>query len=118
MLEGATSYFAPAYGAPCRPSSTAANVQQANALVQATAQALSIGGWALAALLLAFLPVSTFFAVDAATFLVSAALIVRPAEPAAAGPPTASPPRLREGIAALGRDAPLVAAVVVVRRSR
>ena len=38
----------------------------ANALVQATAQALSIGGWALAAALLAFLPLSTFFAIDAA----------------------------------------------------
>ena len=48
------------------------NVQRANALVQATAQALSIGGWALAAVLLSILPVSAFFAVDAATFFLSA----------------------------------------------
>ena len=46
------------------------NVQQANALVQASAQAVSIGGWALAAALLAVLPISTFFAVNAASFLV------------------------------------------------
>ncbi len=45
--------------------------------MQATADGLSVGGWALAALLLSFLPLSTFFAVDAATFLFSAALILR-----------------------------------------
>ena len=77
VLEGATSYFAPAYGAAVPAVVDRTNVQRANALVQATAQALSIGGWALAAVLLAILPVSTFFAVDAATFFLSAALIVR-----------------------------------------
>ena len=77
LLEAATSYFAPAYGATVPAVVERENVQGANALVQATAQALSVGGWALAAGLLAFLPLSTFFAVDAATFFVSAALILR-----------------------------------------
>ena len=53
ILEGATSYFAPAYGATIPAVVDRENVQQANALVQATAQGLSVGGWALAALLLA-----------------------------------------------------------------
>src|SRR5690348_9946259 len=76
-LEAATSYFAPAYGATIPTVVERRNVQQANALVQATAHALSIGGWALAAALLSFLPISTFFAVDAATFLISGLLIAR-----------------------------------------
>ena len=53
------------------------NVQQANALVQASAQALSIGGWAVAAALLAVLPISTFFAINAGSFFLSALLIAR-----------------------------------------
>ena len=43
-LETATSYFAPAYGATVPSLVERENVQRANALVQATAQALSIGG--------------------------------------------------------------------------
>ena len=77
VLEAATSYFAPAYGATLPSIVERAHVQQANALVQATANALSIGGWALAAWLLTILPVSSFFAADAATYLVSALLILR-----------------------------------------
>ena len=50
VLEGATSYFAPAYGATIPAIVDRENVQQANALVQATADGLSVGGWALAAL--------------------------------------------------------------------
>src|SRR4051794_28205914 len=75
VLEAATSYFAPAYGATVPSLVDRANVQPANALVQATAQALSIGGWAVAAVLLTVLPVSVFFGVNAVSFLVSAALI-------------------------------------------
>ena len=67
VLEAATSYFAPAYGATIPMLVDRENVQGANALVQATTQALSVGGWAVAALLLTFMPVSTFFAFDAAT---------------------------------------------------
>ena len=53
VLATATSYFAPAYGAAVPALVGRRNVQQANALVQATAQALLIGGWAVAAGLLA-----------------------------------------------------------------
>jgi len=111
VLETATSYFEPAYGATIPAIVDRENVQQANALVQATAQALSVGGWALAAALLSFLPVSTFFAVDAATFFVSAALILR----MRAGRGRAShgeAPRFREGIAALRPRRALTTAVV------
>jgi hypothetical protein len=75
LLETATSYFEPAYGALVPSLVDRANVQQANALVQASAQAISIGGWALGATLLVVLPISTFFAINAASFFVSALLI-------------------------------------------
>ena len=111
-LEGATSYFAPAYGATIPAVVDRENVQQANALVHATAHALAIGGWALAAGLLTVLPVSTFFAVDAATFLVSALLIARlRAGSGRAG--AESSPRLREGLAALRPRRALWLAVLV-----
>jgi MFS family permease len=112
VLEGATSYFAPAYGATIPSVVDRENVQQANALVQATAQGLSIGGWALAALLLTVLPLSTFFAVDAATFLISAVLILRlrAGRGRAAG---GESPKLREGFEALRPRRELSAAVAV-----
>jgi len=112
LLETATSYFAPAYGATIPAVVDRDNVQGANALVQATAQALSIGGWALAAGLLAFLPLGTFFAVDSATFFVSAALIlgIRAGRGRAVH---GEAPRLREGIDALRPRVALSTAVVV-----
>jgi MFS family permease len=111
-LEAATSYFAPAYGATIPAVVDRENAQQANALVHATANALSIAGWALAAGLLALVPVSTFFAADAATFLVSAALIARLR--AGSGRAAAeSAPRLRDGIAALRPRRRLFLAVIV-----
>jgi Transmembrane secretion effector len=112
VLEAATSYFAPAYGATIPTVVERANVQQANALVHATAQGLAVGGWALAALLLQFLPISTFFAADATTFLVSAALLSRLGAGrgrAAEGEST----RLREGIDALRPRRALAVAVIV-----
>jgi Transmembrane secretion effector len=111
-LATATCYFAPAYGAVVPALVGRENVQQANALVQATAQALSIGGWAIAAGLLAVLPISIFFAANAATFLVSAALIAGIGR-AAGRVGHAEPPRLREGFAAL-RPRPALAAGVAV----
>ena len=92
VLTSATSYFDPAYGALLPALVDRRNVQQANGLVRATAEALSVGGWAVAAGLLAFLPVSVFFAVNAATFLFSAAVLAgvrtgrgSPADAAAGG---------------------------------
>ena len=111
VLEAATSYFEPAYGATVPTLVDRANVQQANALVQATAQALSIGGWALAAALLTFMPVSVFFAVNSVSFL------------DLGRPDRADPPRTRarrppgasadpEGLAAL-HPYPMLAAAVI-----
>jgi MFS family permease len=111
LLEAATSYFAPAYGALLPALVERKNVQQANALLQATTQALSVGGWALAALLVAVLPLSTFFAVNAASFAVSAALISRVAVRRAERPGEAV--HLRQGFAAL-RPRPTLAVGVAV----
>ena len=113
LLEASTSYFAPAYGATLPSLVDRANVQQANALVQATAQALSIGGWAVAAALLTVLPVSVFFAVNAVSFLVSAALIAR-IRHGREHDPHAAPPRIREGLTALRPRTVLAAAVVAL----
>jgi MFS family permease len=111
VLTAATSYFAPAYGAILPALVERANVQQANGLVRATADSLSVLGWALAALLLAVLPLSAFFAINAASFFISAALLTgvhvrRSAE-------HLTPPRIGEGLAAL-RPLPALAAAVAV----
>ena len=113
LLEASTSYFAPAYGATLPALVERRNVQQANALVQATAQALSIGGWAVAAALLTVLPVSVFFAVNAVSFLASAALIAR-IRHGHEHDPHAAPPLVREGLAALRPRRVLAASVVAL----
>jgi MFS family permease len=112
-LEAATSYFAPAYGALLPAIVERTNVQQANALVQATAQALSVGGWALAATLLAVLPLSTFFALNAVSFALSAVFIAR-VRTRRARDGSAGPPRLREGVDALRPRRALAVGVVVL----
>jgi MFS family permease len=112
VLETATSYFAPAYGALLPALVERQNVQAANALVRATAEAVRVGGWAAAAGLLVFMPLSTFFLLNAASFFASAVLItgVR-AVRSSRQIPTA--PRIREGFAAL-RPLPTLATAVVV----
>ena len=114
LLETATCYFAPAYGALLPALVERENVQQANALVNATASALSIGGWALAAALLTVLPVSAFFAVNAASFLASALLIGGIRRGRAAGAAATTPPRVREAFAALRPHPALAIAVVAL----
>lgn len=112
VLEAAASYFAPAYGAILPGLVDRPNVQKANGIVRATTEALSVGGWAAAAGLLAFMPISAFFAINAASFFVSAALLVGVHARRAAGlHPSA--PRIREGFAAL-RPKPMLAAAVIV----
>ena len=49
VLEAATSYFEPAYGALLPTIVDRSNVQQANGLVRATAEAVRVAGWAAAA---------------------------------------------------------------------
>ena len=111
VLATATSYFAPAYGATIPTLVDRENVQRANALVQSTVQSLSIGGWAIAAALLAFVPVSIFFAVNAVSFFISASLIVRLRQ-GEERDPHAPPPRIREGFAAV-RPHPMLTAGVI-----
>ncbi len=111
LLETATSYFAPAYGATIPTLVDRENVQRANALVQSSVQALSIGGWAVAAALLTFLPVSVFFGVNAVSFFVSA-LLIAGLRHGAERDPHAAPPRMREGLAAV-RPRPMLAAGVI-----
>lgn len=113
-LTAATSYFAPAYGALLPALVDRRNVQQANGLVRATADALSVCGWALAALLLSVLPITAFFALNAASFFLSAALLtgIRAGRRAGQEIP-AGRPRVREGFAAL-RPRPALAASVAV----
>jgi MFS transporter, DHA3 family, macrolide efflux protein len=109
VLEAATSYFEPAYGALLPTIVERTNVQQANGLVRATAEAVRVAGWAGAAGLLVFMPLSAFFLLNAASFFASAALIagVRARGRAL----TEAPPRMREGLTAL-RPRPLLAIAV------
>jgi hypothetical protein len=112
LLTAATSYFEPAYGALVPALVERRNVQSANGLVRATVDAVRVGGWAVAAALLAVLPVSAFFALNAASFAVSAVLLAgirSQRTPAVHG----DPPRVREGFAAL-RPRPSLAAAVIV----
>ena len=75
VIETATSYFAPAYGALLPTLVDRHNVQAANGLVRASAEAVRVGGWAAAAALLVFMPLSTFFLLNAASFFASALLL-------------------------------------------
>jgi len=115
VLESSTSYFAPAYGVLLPALAGKENAQTANALVRATANAVSIAGWAFAAAILAVLPMSAFFAINAASFFGSALLIARIGQ---RGRPNESeataPPRLREGFAALRSVPGLLAGVVAL----
>jgi MFS family permease len=110
VLEAATSYFAPAYGAIIPTLVDRENVQTANAFVQSAVQSLSIGGWAIAAALLTFMPVSVFFAVNAASFAASA-LLLAGLRHGREHDPHGTPPQLRAGLAAL-RPRPMLAAAV------
>jgi MFS transporter, DHA3 family, macrolide efflux protein len=112
VLTAAASYFDPAYGGLLPDLVDRRNVQQANGLVRATADSLSVGGWAVAGLLLAFMPISWFFALNAASFFASAALLVgvRSRGRVATG---AERPRIREGFAAL-KPRPMLAGSVAV----
>ena len=111
-LTAATSYFVPAYGAIIPALVGRENVQQANGLVRATGDGLAVVGWALAALLLAFVPLSAFFALNAASFAVSALLLagVR----VRGGAMHTERPRIREGFDALRRLPMLAGAVGVL----
>jgi hypothetical protein len=96
----ANAYFMPAFGSLVPGLVGRSRVQQANALVNATDAVLSVGGLALAAGVLAAVPIGVFFALNAACFLASGLLL-------ALLPPGDRParaerqPRLREAFTAL-----------------
>jgi MFS family permease len=110
VLTTCASYFDPAYGATLPALAGRDGVQAANALVRASADALWLGGSAVAAGLLAVVPLSTFFAINAGSFLLSALLLSGlPRFPAAAA--GTAPPRVREAFTVL-RPHPWLAAAV------
>ncbi len=113
-LTAATSYFQPAYGALLPALVERENVQQANGLVRATADALGVAGWGLAAVLLVFTPLSVFFALNAASFFVSALLLARiHPQPARTQPEGTTWTQLNAGFRAL-RLLPVLGAAVAV----
>ena len=113
-LTTGASYFDPAYGALLPTLVERRNVQQANALVRGSTEAVTVAGWAGAAGLLALLPLSAFFTLNAASFFVSAVLLssVRASGPGPVTGPAATP-QLRAGISAL-RPLPVLAVGVLV----
>jgi MFS family permease len=114
LLTAATSYFDPAYGALLPALVERRNVQQANGLVRATADALGVGGWALAAALLTVLPLSAFFALNAASFFLSAGLLLRiHPRRAHTQPEGTTVAQVREGLATL-RLLPVLAVAVAI----
>jgi MFS family permease len=112
VLTTCASYFDPAYGAVLPALAGREGVQAANSLVRASADALWLGGSAIAAALLAVVPLSAFFALNAGSFVLSALLLsglpsfTRPAHLEAAAP------RVREAFTVL-RPHPWLAAAVV-----
>jgi hypothetical protein len=113
LLTAAASYFDPAYGAIVPSLVGRERIQEANALVRTTADVVSMLGWAAAAALLTVVPIGGLFALDAASFLVSAALLVGIAERrvAAGG---ARRPRLRDGFTAVGGHRALALGIVAL----
>jgi hypothetical protein len=113
LLTAAASYFDPAYGAILPSIVGRERAQQANALVQTTADLVSVVGWAAAAALLAVMPLSGLFALDAATFVVSAALVAGISQRRAASG-GGERPRVREGLAALAGHPALAVGIGVL----
>lgn len=114
VLATATSYFTPAFGAFLPSLVGRANVQQANGLVSATNNVLSVSGWALAAGLLTFVSVGWFLALNAASYLVSAFLIAGVRGRASSTSPSGERRPLLDGFASLRVRPGLGAAVAML----
>jgi MFS family permease len=113
VVVTATSYFDPAYGALLPTLVERRNVQAANGLVRASAEAVRVAGWAGAAGLLVFMPLSVFFLFNAASFFLSALLIAGVRAHKARQEAVATP-RIREGFAALRPRRALAIGVIVL----
>ena len=112
LLTTGTSYFDPAYGAALPAVAGTSGVQAANALVRASSDALWLVGSVVAVALLTVMPVSTFFALNAASFLISALLLSGLPAFARTRPQDQAPPRIREAFTVL-RPHPWLAAAVI-----
>jgi len=110
LLTTGASYFDPAYGAVLPAIAGREGVQAANALVRSSADGLWLGGSALAAALLAVVPLSTFFALNAVSFVLSA-LLLSGLPAFARGGSQEARPRVREAFTVL-RPHPWLAAAV------
>lgn len=114
VLATATSYFRPAFGAFLPSLVGTENVQRANGLVSATNNVVAVSGWALAAALLSFVSVASFFAVNAVSYVISAVLLqgvrMRPRAASATG----DHPQVREGFGSLRVRPGLGAAVAML----
>jgi len=87
-------------------------IQAANGVVRATSNAMMIGGWTLAAILVSILPLSLFFAINAISFFASAAFIRSILAPEN-GTSTTGRIEIREGFIAL-RPYPWIAGAIIV----
>jgi hypothetical protein len=112
LLTTGASYFDPAYGAALPALAGREGVQAANALVRASGDALWLGGSAVAAALLTVVALSTFFALNAGSFLISALLLSALPSFAPAVQEGETQPRVREAFLVL-RPHPWLAAAVV-----
>jgi MFS family permease len=114
ILAAAESYFEPAYGAVLPALAGREGVQAANALVRSSSDALWLVGAAVGAALLAVVPLSTFFAINAGSFAISALLLAglrgvdRPVHV------DGERPRIREGFTILRPHPWLVASVIAL----
>jgi MFS family permease len=111
VLTTCASYFDPAYGAVLPALAGRDGVQAANALVRASGDALWLGGSAVAAALLAVVPLSAFFALNAASFAISALLLSGLPSFDRAASADGERPRVREAFTVL-RPHPWLAAAV------
>jgi hypothetical protein len=110
LLTTGASYFDPAYGAVLPAVAGREGVQAANALVRSSADGLWLGGSALAAALLAVVPLSMFFALNAVSFVLSA-LLLSGLPAFAHGGSQEARPRVRDAFTVL-RPHPWLAAAV------
>jgi MFS family permease len=100
VVAACSSYFVPAFGASVPSLAGRGNAQRANALMASTNSTVMVGGRALAAALLAGISIGSFFAVNAISFFVSAALLARTRLPRRV-PVAEEHVSLREGFEAL-----------------
>jgi MFS family permease len=113
IVATASAYFTPALNAFVPGIVERPNVQQANGLVTATNNVALLGGWAVAAGLLTVVSVGSFFAVNAASYFVSAVLIARTRSRPIDAAPEPDRPQLLAGVSGMRVRPGLRAAVAM-----